>query len=150
MPKPQHTYVRVNRLTQIRHQARFTRERSVPANMSAEALEFHRLLERNGVDFLEIRRVVNQIQHDNAKPSPDQESTIGRLVEIMEKLDDLADEIANHNVGLHSELAGPAKLFMLRINGVDLDGVGLAQALLAVAMFLALLERLYQRYRGGR
>ena len=146
MPKPQHTYLRVNRVTKIRHQARLTRERVVPANMSAAGLDFDRMLDRAGVDFPDIRRTIHRIQAESSTLSGSRDRKIKELVELMEKLDDLADAIASHG-SQQTQLVGPAKLFMLKINGAELDGVGFAQGLLAVTMFVALLERAYHKYR---
>lgn len=96
MPKPQHTYLRANRIAKIHHQARLTRERVVPANMSAAGLDFNRMLDRAGVDFPDIRRAIRQIQVETSTPSGSRERKIKELLELMEKLDDLADAIASH------------------------------------------------------
>jgi hypothetical protein len=149
MPKPQYTYIRANRIAKIKHQAKITKDKGVGFHLSAQGREFQRILEQNQVDLREIQRIINQSRALNEQPTAERDRRIEALIEVIQKLDDLADEIKSHKE-FNTELGGSASQFMVRVNGVNLNGVGLSQALLAITVFLAMLERTYHKFSSGR
>jgi hypothetical protein len=148
MSKPQGTYLRTHGVTRIAHAA----EQSKSAHdevAQRQRRELEVLLRRHRVDFMALRRLFDDGKRLFELPKTRRAQQLQALGQVLQDLDDLADAAARNPV-LTGEVEAASRLFLIKTRNLEIDGVDLTKMLVAMVMFVAVLEKALLRFRSGR